>query len=228
MLGGVIFDLDGTLGDTLPVCFAAFGDTFATFLGIDYTDAEIRAMFGPTEEGMFAERIPDAAGEALAHYLDGYAANHHLCPKPFDGIDELLDALDDRSVPVAVVTGKGPHSTRISLEKWGLAGRFERVEPGGDHGPIKAERMAAVVEGWAVDPATVVAVGDVPGDVTAGRLAGVVPVAAAWSPLVDRVALEAARPEAVFDDVRDLQGWLDTWPIRSVPGDRTQDQPPPT
>jgi phosphoglycolate phosphatase-like HAD superfamily hydrolase len=209
MLGGVIFDLDGTLGDTLPVCFAAFGDTFSTFLGIDYTDAEIRAMFGPTEEGMLAERVPDAAAEALAHYLAGYAANHHLCPAPFDGVVELLDALDDRRVPVAVVTGKGPHSTRISLDTWQLTARFDRIEPGGDHGPIKAERMAAVVSGWEVDPANVVAVGDVPGDVTAGRLAGVVPVAAAWSPLADGAALRATDAEAVFDRVADFAAWLE-------------------
>ena len=208
MLGGVIFDLDGTLGDTLPVCFVAFRATFDRFLGVVYTDEEIRAMFGPTEEGMFLARTPDAFDAALAHYLEGYAANHHLCPTPFAGIVDLLDRLDDRGVPVAVVTGKGPHSTRISLEQWGLEGRFDRIEPGGDHGAVKSERMTAVVTGWGVDPATVVSIGDVPGDVTAGRVAGVVPVAAAWSPLADRRALAAAGPGAVFDQVGDFAVWL--------------------
>jgi phosphoglycolate phosphatase-like HAD superfamily hydrolase len=208
MLGGVIFDLDGTLGDTLPVCFVAFRATFQRFLGVTYTDEEIRAMFGPTEEGMFLERTPDAVDDALAHYLEGYAANHHLCPEPFDGIVDLLDRLDEDGVPVAVVTGKGPHSTRISLHAWSLDGRFDRVEPGGDHGAVKPEKMAAVVGGWGVDPTTVVSIGDVPGDVVAGRLAGVVPVGAAWSPLADTAALDAAGPEALFDRVSDFAGWL--------------------
>jgi phosphoglycolate phosphatase-like HAD superfamily hydrolase len=208
MLGGVIFDLDGTLGDTLPVCFVAFRATFERFLDVEYTDEEIRAMFGPTEEGMFLERTPDDVEEALAHYLAGYAANHHLCPTPFPGIVDLLDRLDDRGVPVAVVTGKGPHSTRISLEQWGLEGRFDRVEPGGDHGAVKPQRMATVVAGWGVGPATVVSIGDVPGDVAAGRLAGVVPVAAAWSPLADPAALTAAEPDAIFDEVTDFASWL--------------------
>lgn len=209
MLGGVIFDLDGTLGDTLPVCFAAFRSTFERFLGVEYTDAEIRAMFGPTEEGMLTARVPQAAEQAVSHYLAGYAANHHLCPTPFDGIVELLDALEARAVPTAVVTGKGPHSTRISLESWGLASRFGRIEPGGDNGAVKPERMEAVVADWGVDPATVVAVGDVPGDVVAARAAGVVPVSAAWSPLADVDALRAAAPEAVFQDVGAFAAWLD-------------------
>ena len=208
MLGGVIFDLDGTLGDTLPVCFVAFRATFQRFLGVAYTDEQIRAMFGPTEEGMFLERTPDAVDDALVHYLAGYAANHHLCPEPFDGIVDLLDRLDDRGVPVAVVTGKGPHSTRISLDQWGLEGRFDRVEPGGDHGAVKPEKMAAVVDGWGVDPATVVSIGDVPGDIVAGRQTGVVPVAAAWSPLADSESLRAAEPDEIFDEVSDFATWL--------------------
>jgi phosphoglycolate phosphatase-like HAD superfamily hydrolase len=65
-----------------------------------------------------------------------------------------------------------------------------------------------VVAGWGVDPATVVSIGDVPGDVTAGRIAGVVPVAAAWSPLADPAALTAAEPDAIFDEVTDFASWL--------------------
>jgi phosphoglycolate phosphatase-like HAD superfamily hydrolase len=57
-LQGVIFDLDGTLGDTLPVCFAAFRETFRHYLGREYSDREIRAMFGPTEEGIIQRMIP--------------------------------------------------------------------------------------------------------------------------------------------------------------------------
>ena len=60
-LDGMIFDLDGTLGDTLPVCFAAFRTTFQSCLGRDYFDREIRAMFGPSEEGIFERLMPGNA-----------------------------------------------------------------------------------------------------------------------------------------------------------------------
>ena len=55
---GVIFDLDGTVGDTLPVCFASFREVFAAFLGVHYSDREIRGMFGPTEQGIIQRMIP--------------------------------------------------------------------------------------------------------------------------------------------------------------------------
>lgn len=48
-LRGVIFDLDGTLGDTLPVCYAAYREVFEGYLGKTYRDEEIAALFGPNE-----------------------------------------------------------------------------------------------------------------------------------------------------------------------------------
>lgn len=209
MLGGVIFDLDGTLGDTLPVCFAAFRATTARFLGLEHTEDELRAMFGPTEEGILAGLLPDTSEQAIEHFLDGYRSHHHLTPRPFDGIVGLLDRLDARHIPAAVVTGKGPRSARMSLDAWGITDRFDRVEPGGDHGSIKRERMAAVVTGWEVDPGSVVSVGDAVTDIAAARHAGVIPVVAAWSPGTDAAALRAGAPDAVFEDVASFAAWLE-------------------
>ena len=59
MLRGLIFDLDGTLANTLPVAIAAFQHTFRTHVGRDYSPAEIRAMFGPSEEGILRNAAPD-------------------------------------------------------------------------------------------------------------------------------------------------------------------------
>lgn len=209
MLGGVIFDLDGTLGDTLPVCFAAFRATTVQFLGLEHTEEQLRAMFGPTEEGILASLLPDTSEQALDHFLDGYRSHHHLTPRPFAGIVDVLDRLDARHIPAAVVTGKGGRSARISLDAWGIADRFDRVESGGDHGSIKRERMAAVVAGWEVDPSSVVAVGDAATDITAARRAGVIPVAAAWSPGTDAAALRAGAPDAIFEDVAGFATWLE-------------------
>ena len=59
-LHGVIFDLDGTLGDTLPACFVAFRRALEGFSAREYTDAEIAALFGPSEEGMIQRLVPEA------------------------------------------------------------------------------------------------------------------------------------------------------------------------
>ncbi len=208
MVSGVIFDLDGTLGDTLPVCFEAFRRVFETYLGVTYLDREIRAMFGPTEEGILAARIPQDQDGAMAMYLAEYSACHHLAPEPFSGILGLLDELSWRDVPMSVVTGKGSHSATLSLDHWSLADRFDIVEAGSDHGNIKDQNMAKVLRRWQVDPARTVSVGDAPTDVHAARVNGIVAVAAAWASTTDRARLEAEQPDHIFDDVAGFAEWL--------------------
>lgn len=208
VLSGVIFDLDGTLGDTLPVCFSAFRSVFSEFLGITYTDDEIRAMFGPTEEGILSERIPVDEAISLRRYLDAYAAAHHLAPEPFPGMVAVLDELERRKVPVAVVTGKGRHSAALSLEQWGLADRFTHVAAGGSNGNIKDRNMAEVIAAWGVAAPQVVSVGDAPSDITAARSVGLVPVGAAWASTAERSRLEPLGPDAIFDDVESFAVWM--------------------
>ena len=208
MVTGVIFDLDGTIGDTLPVCFAAFRDVFAEYLGVTYDDAEIRSMFGPTEEGILADRIPHDGDGAMVRYLEAYRAAHHLAPQPFAGMVDLLDRLATESIPLAVVTGKGPQSADLSLREWDLHDRFTHVAAGGDNGNIKDRNMAQVVADWGADPAHVVSVGDAPTDITAARQVGVVPVGAAWASTSERDRLEPLEPAAIFDDVPTFATWL--------------------
>jgi pyrophosphatase PpaX len=65
-LAGAIFDLDGTLVDTLPVCFAAFRRAVERLRGPPYSDDAIRALFGPSEEGMMQRAMPGQWREAVA------------------------------------------------------------------------------------------------------------------------------------------------------------------
>lgn len=208
MLHGVIFDLDGTLGDTLPVCFAAFRGVFQEFRGVTYADDEIRAMFGPTEEGILESRLPADGGRPFERYLALYTEHHDLAPTPFPGIVGVLDGLTARGIPAAIVTGKGFRSAAISLDRWGIADRFTAVEAGGPHGNIKDRNMQRVLDIWGVSGPGVVSVGDAPSDVHAARAVGITAVAAAWASTTDRTALEAERPDAVFATVAEFAGWL--------------------
>ena len=201
---GVIFDLDGTLADTLPVAYAALGEIFREYSGVVYSDSEIHAMFGPCERGLLRSRLPEWE-PAFQRYLHVYEAAHAACPAPFKGIPELLDAL---RVPIAVVTGKGAESAAISLRLLGLADRFPIVEAGDPHGPVKPERLRRVLQQWNISPSEVAHVGDAPSDVRAGRECGVITVAAAWSPETNRAKLEAENPDHLFESVAGLRDWL--------------------
>lgn len=207
-LRGVVFDLDGTLGDTLPATFAAFRAVFAARLGRHFADREIRAMFGPDERGVFLRHLPHEADAALDDFLAEYERLQMRSAGPFDGVVTLLDTLRDRGVACAVVTGKGAQSADLTLRLLGLRDYFPIVEAGSPDGAVKEAGMRRVLERWGTDPAAVAGVGDAPSDVRCARAVGMHALAAAWAPATDAAALRSLEPDALFAHVREAHDWL--------------------
>ena len=205
---GMIFDLDGTLGETLPVCFSAFRETFGAFLGREYDDHEIRAMFGPNEEGVLRNMLAERWEDGLRHFLDSYRRAHTLCPAPFPGIQRVLEVLTENEVRLAVVTGKGRQTTEISLHVLGFAGLFEPVVTGSPHGGVKPDCMRRVVASWECDPSNIACIGDSPSDIRAAREIGAASLAAAWSSKANAETLLDLGPDAVFHQVSGLGQWV--------------------
>ncbi len=209
MIRGLIFDLDGTLGDTLPVCFRAFSAVLGRRLGRSFDSAEIHAMFGPSEEGILARHFPEDADGALEEYLREYALAHEACPEPFGGIREALEIARLRGVRLAVVTGKGPRSARISLSALRLAEYFPVVEAGSPDGGVKPAAMRRVLRGWGLAPVQVASIGDSPSDVKSAKQVSVRSLAAAWAPGARPDLLEACLPDRLFRDVPAFRRWLE-------------------
>ncbi len=209
MLRGFIFDLDGTLGDTLPVCYAAFRSTLAHFVGRTFTDREIAAMFGPCEEGILREWVPDRSDEAMEMFLREYERAHERCEAPFDGVATILARLAEAGRPLGIVTGKGAQTARISLARMGLEEWFADVEAGSPGGGIKPAAIRLILGRWGVEPTEAVYLGDTASDMRAAREVGMVAVGAAWAPGVDIAALEGERPDRVFRSVDELGAWID-------------------
>jgi phosphoglycolate phosphatase/pyrophosphatase PpaX len=209
-LRGVIFDLDGTLADTLPLCIAAFRLAVEPLAARTLTDAEIIATFGPSEEGTIRALAPDHFAAGLAGYLRHYEALHDTCPAPFAGVPALLAFLKARGARLGLVTGKGAGSAWISLRRFGLADVFEAVETGDPSGPVKAGGLRRILAGWRMAPEQAVYVGDAPSDILAARAAGVPVVGAAWAGTADRARLAALHPDALLTSVADLKAWLES------------------
>ena len=207
-LRGVIFDLDGTLANTLPLGIAAFRQAIEPLAGWSPTDAEIIGTFGPSEEGTIRALIPEHYDAGIAAYLHHYEMLHPSWPEPFPGIPTLLDGLKARGVRLALVTGKGPHSTVISLKWFGLETAFEEIEVGSPTGPRKAEAIRDILTKWGMEPSEVVYVGDAPSDVTASREAGVAVIGAGWAETTDRDLLAAQHPDALLTTIEELDAWL--------------------
>ena len=109
---------------------------------------------------------------------------------------------------LAIVTGKGPGSARISLERFGLQAYFSMVEAGSPAGGVKPTAMRHVLERWGLPPSRVIGVGDSQSDIRAAREVGIASVAAAWAPGSSASRLAACAPEQLFEDIAEFGRWL--------------------
>jgi phosphoglycolate phosphatase-like HAD superfamily hydrolase len=209
-LHGVIFDLDGTLGDTLPACFVAFRRALKDFSAREYADDEISALFGPSEEGMIQRLVPDRWEPCLRAYLAAYQDCLPKYARPIPGMKDALLLLRTRGVTLAVVTGKGPHSAAVTLKHLDLADSFDVVETGSPEGNVKPAAIRKILARWRAAPHQVAYVGDASSDIQAAREAGVIPLGAAWLATTSAQALRAVSPAAIFLTLQDFIRWIET------------------
>jgi phosphoglycolate phosphatase-like HAD superfamily hydrolase len=205
-IAALIFDMDGTLGDTIPSILLAFRETFARFTGRIYTDDEIVAMFGPSEEGIIRHYVPsDLYEPALQYFLDRYADLH--ADQPFPGIRELMSHLQERGVRMAVVTGKGPRTAAISMRVYDLERYIDRLETGSAHGAVKPQLIRRVLDCWGLPAHQVAYVGDARSDMADALTVGVLPLGAVWS---QPGSITEADTPYRFTSVESLKQWLES------------------
>jgi len=210
----VMFDLDGTLMDSVPDLAAAV-DRMLMLLGREPAGvARVRewvgngskvlvrrALAGQLEHDGVADEL---ANEALALFMQAYAGGHELTTV-YPGARECLDWLRERDVKLAIITNKPAQFIEPLLEEKGLAGYFQWLI-GGDTLPQQKPDPAALL--WVMDRADVTAeqslfIGDSRNDVRAARAAQVLCVALSYGynhgePIANE------QPALVLDDLREL------------------------
>jgi phosphoglycolate phosphatase/pyrophosphatase PpaX len=194
----MLFDVDGTLADSLPVCLAAFREA-------------IRASTGrePTEEGMIQRLVPGDWKACLDIYLEAYRRALAQRPTSLPAMAAALERLRGRGLSLGVVTGKGLRSALLTLDHLGLARYFDMVEAGSPEGNVKPASIRQALARWGLRAGRVAYIGDSASDIHAAREAGVVPLGAAWVPTTDGAALRAAAPLETFDTVTGFIRWIE-------------------
>ncbi len=209
LLRGIIFDLDGTLADTLPVCIDAFQETVQQFTGRRPEPGEISALFGPNEEGMLETLIPGRLDETLPRFLAEYDRAHDQCRQLFPGIEPALDLLKGRGIKMAIVSGKGSQSAEISLRYLGLERWIDCVETGFAEKADKPYSINKVLQRWNIPPDQAAYVGDMPSDMEAAQQVGILPLGAAWAETSTLRGAPDSQAAVTFYDIDSFIGWIE-------------------
>jgi phosphoglycolate phosphatase-like HAD superfamily hydrolase len=207
---GAIFDMDGTLGDTVFVSVEAIAQTVLQLTGNHHTHEEIISMFGPSEPGILRQLVPQHQWEdSLLIFLDLYESIHRQHQiGAFPGIEEILHLLKEHHIRQAIVTGKSRQSAEISLKYFNLNGYFDSIETGSIDGSAKKSRIQKVLRTWEFPPENVLYIGDAPSDVRIAKSAGLRPISVAWDSTANRSQLVQQNPDALFEQPQDLHNWL--------------------
>lgn len=207
-LKGFIFDLDGTLINSLPIVRTSLSNTLLKFAGREYSVNELSSLFGPSEDGIFKKLFPDSWQESLQFYLSEYNRLHVDYPDPFPGVTEALTLLRERNVKLALVSGKGAGSMEISLRHSGIKHFFEMIITGSEHSASKPEHIKQILTHWHFKPDEAAYVGDIAYDVRAAKEAGVLSISALWAETAQVEKVLAMNPAFAFKDVASFMEWI--------------------
>jgi phosphoglycolate phosphatase len=185
-VGGVAFDLDGTLLDTVHDLAAAVNELLAERGHAPLAKDHIRSLVGKgmanlvrralaAAHGVAPETIADDEVEAaLAIYQAHYGALLGRETEIYDGVEEGLARMHAMGLPLAVITNKASRFVRPHLEQAGIAEYFD-VVLGADDLPFRKPRpepLLHVARAFGIAPARLLMVGDSVNDAQAARAAG--------------------------------------------------------
>jgi phosphoglycolate phosphatase len=204
----VLFDLDGTLLDTLDDIALALGKSLAAMGRPPCEPGAVAKMVGDGARALvtralgvspFGEPTPAEVDAMLASFLAAYAADPTPATRYMPGTIELLDALERAHIRCAVCTNK-PRAITVPVVGRMLAGRIAAIVAGGDTPRLKPDRgpIDRALTLLGSSPADAVMVGDGPQDIRAAQAAGVAAIGVRGG-YGGTTRLEDASPDRVVD-----------------------------
>ena len=216
----VIFDFDGTLGDTRGIVVTTMQQTLQEFLLGQAAEAErgqpmcsdeeCAATIGLPLAGCFRQLIPEAADEVIQQCVDTYHRlfdinKDRIKPQAFPHVRETLEELHRQGICMTVATSRGIDSLKDLLTDMGIIQYFDYLL-GADsvtkHKP-DPEPVLQTLRTMHIDAAQTLVVGDMPVDILMGLRAGCKTCAVTYGNAT-RQELEEAGADYIIDNFHDL------------------------
>ncbi|KEK24584.1 HAD family hydrolase [Bacillus gaemokensis] len=212
MLRTIILDFDGTLADTLPLCYYSFQNVFQEFDNQTLTESDILSMFGPSEVGIIHSNLISHNKEAATEkYYKWYTEKHHEYVDKNMEIANLLIDLKKRGFQLAIVTGKARRSLDISLETLELSTLFDCMITGDDviNPKPDPEGISHILKALNITKEQALFIGDSDADILAGKQAGVLTIGVQWLRNYQSPDF-SIQPDYLIKSITDFVSLLDT------------------
>ncbi len=207
-----IFDLDGTVLNTLDDLADALNHTLRAFSYPEKTVSEVRSLVGRGLRNL----VKDASGSVDENEIDAlhaemvsfYSAHSAEKTAPYPGIPELLRELRERGMVTAVLSNKKDEVTASLCGRY-FPGMFDLSQGEKSGIPIKPDPQSthSVMEALGFSGQDTVYIGDSEVDILTAENAGVSCISVTWG-FRDRDVLESAGASAVAEDPEELKRML--------------------
>ncbi len=184
---GVIFDLDGTLLDTVPDLLCSINASLAEMGCDSITDVKLKSFLGDGARNLVKRCLGENASEEqidklLAVYGRIYSDNLTVRTEKFDGMDDVLFSLTDNGILLSVLSNKPDLQTRKIISHYFPRIPFVSVMGKTDGMPLKPDPFSALLtaEKMGIAPSDTVFIGDSPVDFQTASNAGMKCISVLW------------------------------------------------
>jgi phosphoglycolate phosphatase len=185
---GVIFDLDGTLVDTLEDIADAMDRVLAREGAPGHTYDEYRYLIGHGIRNLVTEALPPAlrdeetVARCYERMIEDYGGNSLVKTRPYEGVPELVAGLRATRVPLAIHSNKSDALTRGIVAALLDPADFVVVAGARPDAPLKPDPAVALAMAvrFGLPPARIVYLGDSLVDMRTATAAGMIAVGASW------------------------------------------------
>ena len=215
-LSAVLFDLDGTLVDSLEDIANAMNHTLAANGWPEHPVADYRMHVGDGVDMLAYRTLPAECREDTAlreevvnQMKRRYSDRWYHRSRPYPGIPELLRALGGMEVRIGVLSNKPDEFTEVMVEHFFPDVVWHNVLGAMPGIPVKPapDSALAIAKDWGLKPETILYVGDTRTDVLTAKNAGMPCAGVTWG-FRDREELAAHGADAIFDEAEALLAFI--------------------
>lgn len=217
----IIFDLDGTLVDTVHDIAAAMNYVLNTHgyaaKSVDY----YRQFVGAGTRNMV--KAVTASDDALmleqlhTDFMEFYSSNLTVLSKPYEQVDEMLTKIAAENIALGVLSNKHDALTKLIINFYFPHISFSAIKGLIEGAPKKPdpESTHSILNYWGIPAEHIVFVGDTVIDIKTGRDAGMKTIGVTWGYRPEKELLDAGA-DAIIHRPQEILHWLREWSVKPV------------